>query len=237
MPRVPWEVTREMFLDEREVATLLGAVREAARSVVGRGRMPARLDELIIEGLLFSGLRSSEFCGLTLGDTVIGHGLSAFVVRTPPARARTVHLPQRVADLVRGYAQDLRPRLLPAGVDAHDLGQPFLFNERCRPYKRTGLYRRVVRILDRAGLGRRASIQLLRHTYGYLAYLRTGGNLLFVQRQLGHAHPMVSMVYARFVQESYAGLADRVGAPDAGPESLPANGLPGGTQQESSHDR
>jgi integrase len=53
-------------------------------------------------------------------------------------------------------------------------------------------------------------VQLLRHTYGYLAYRNTGGNLLFVQRQLGHAHPMVTAIYAEFVAESYADLANRV---------------------------
>ena len=85
-----------------------------------------------------------------------------------------------------------------------------MFNERRQPYERTGLYRRVVRILTAAGLKDRASVQLLRHTYGYLAYLKTGGNLLFVQRQLGHAHPMVTVVYARFVDESYADMANMI---------------------------
>jgi hypothetical protein len=66
----------------------------------------------------------------------------------------------------------------------------------------------VVRILTEAGLGDRASVQLLRHTYGYLAYLRTGGNLLFTQRQLGHAHPIVTSIYAQFVPESYSQLAE-----------------------------
>ena len=51
-------------------------------------------------------------------------------------------------------------------------------------------------------------MQLLRHTYGYLAYLRTGGNLLFTQRQLGHAHPIVTSIYAKFVPESYSELAE-----------------------------
>ena len=60
-----------------------------------------------------------------------------------------------------------------------------------------------------AGLGERASVQLLRHTYGYLAYKRTGGSLLFVQRQLGHAHPMVTAIYAQFVDESPTALAER----------------------------
>ena len=71
----------------------------------------------------------------------------------------------------------------------------------------------MVRILDAVGLGDRASVQLLRHTYGYLGYKRSGGNLLFVQRQLGHAHPMVTSVYAQFVDESYAEIANRVGTP------------------------
>ena len=88
--------------------------------------------------------------------------------------------------------------------------QPLLINDRGRPFDRTSLYRRVVRILEAVGLGDRASVQLLRHTYGYLAYKRSGGNLLFVQRQMGHAHPMVTSVYAQFVEESYAEIANRV---------------------------
>jgi integrase len=65
-------------------------------------------------------------------------------------------------------------------------------------------------------LGDRANVQLLRHTYGYLAYVRTGGNLLFVQRQLGHAHPATTAAYAKLVKESYADLAERI-LPAEGP--------------------
>jgi integrase len=93
-------------------------------------------------------------------------------------------------------------------VDPGDPTQPLVYGERRNPIERTGLYRRVVRVLEAVGLGDRASVQLLRHTYGYLAYLSTGGNLLFVQRQLGHAHPMVTSIYAQFVDEPYGALAD-----------------------------
>ena len=84
-------------------------------------------------------------------------------------------------------------------------------NDRGNPFDRTTLYRRVVTILTAAGFGDRARAQLLRHTYGYLAYKRSGGNLLFIQRQMGHAHPMVSSVYAQFVDEDYFHIADRLG--------------------------
>src|SRR5262249_29408742 len=134
----------------------------------------------------------------------------AFHVRGTPREDRTVFIPGRLAELLREYMADTRPQCLPEGVDRRDRSQPLVFNERGRPYERTALYRRVVRTLTAAGLKQRAKVQLLRHTYGYLAYLRTGGNLLFVQRQLGHAHPMVTVIYAEFVEESYADMANAI---------------------------
>jgi site-specific recombinase XerD len=132
-------------------------------------------------------------------------------VRGRAGVARTVWLPQPVGALLRAFIQRHRRAFMPPNVAPDDGGQPLVFNERRRRFERTGLYRRVVRILSEAGLAQRASVQVLRHTYAYLAYLRTGGNLLFVQRQLGHAHPMITALYAHLVPESYADLADRVG--------------------------
>lgn len=210
MPRTNWEVTREMFLDEREVRGLLECVRGPVEACTGRHRAIAMLDQFIVEGLLYSGLRSSEFCHLTLADTCLGHGQPAFRVTGTGGPGRTVFVPEALNKLILRYVAKVRPHFLPKGVAPDDLGQALVFNERRQPYERTGLYRRVVKILTGAGLKDRASVQLLRHTYGYLAYLKTGGNLLFVQQQLGHAHPMVTVVYAKFVQESHADLANLI---------------------------
>ncbi len=210
MKRAPWEITREMFLSVQEVEHLLSHVRGQAEQASSRDRPGARLDQVIVESLLFSGLRNSEFCSLCLGDTPAVHGRPVFEVRGPHRDPRTVYIPTDLADLVCRFAREVRPLLLPEDVDPADPQQPLVFNDRRRPFERTGLYRRVVRILGACGLGERASVQLLRHTYGYLAYLRTGGNLLFVQRQLGHAHPMVTVVYAQFVNERYEELAKRI---------------------------
>lgn len=205
----PWDITKDMFLSLGEVETLLTLVRSAEAAAEPEQAISARIDRLIVECLLFSGLRSSEFCKLRLADTPEGQSRPSFQVAG--RNAREVFLPSRLSELIRAYAEEVRPGLLPECADHEDGALPFLYHERRRPYERTGLYRRVVSILDRAGLGDRASVQLLRHTYGYLAYLRTGGNLVFVQRQLGHAHPMVTMVYADLVPESYEELASRVG--------------------------
>lgn len=205
-----WKLDRSMVLSAAEANALLSSVQGRADDTSGRGRDTALLDVLIIEALLLSGLRNSEFCSLNVSDTIVETGVSAFVVRGQGGRGRNVYVPERVSELVWEYVHEVRPGFLPAGIDPGDREQPLVFNEHRRPFERTGLYRRVVKILTDAGLGERASVQLLRHTYGYLTYLATGGNLLFVQRQLGHAHPRITSVYARLVEESYAELAERV---------------------------
>ena len=208
MPRSPWDITDDMFLSVDESESLVAHVRNAEALVRGRDRLVASLDRLIVEVLLYSGLRNSEFCRLSLADTMLGHRESSLIVRGPGRERRTVFVPGALSKLITTYARDTRPKFLPDRVAEDDLSRPLVLNEHRRPFERTGLYRRVVRILTQAGLADRASVQLLRHTYGYLAYLRTGGNLLFVQRQLGHAHPMITSIYAQFVPESYADMAD-----------------------------
>lgn len=219
--RVPWEITRDMLLAPSEVRRLVQHLRRRVQDssgTDGSSRPAAILDRVIVEGLLFSGLRCSEFCRLRLADAHLTGRPPTLTVRG--GGGRTVFLPRHVARLFEAYRRELRPnawRGNPAGRDRPDA--PLILNERGRAYERTGLYRRVVAVLTAAGLGARASVQLLRHTYGYLAYLRTGGNLLFVQRQLGHAHPMITAVYASLVDEDYASLAESVAAELAAPVS------------------
>jgi len=192
-----WTLTEASFLKLEEVSLLLQRIRERERA---ESSHPVFLtDRLIVEGLLFSGLRNTEFCSLALGNTVVGRKQSIFVVAGTPKQDRVVHVPDFVSDLVKRYAKEVRPGLLREEFSPDDPAVPLLLNERGRPYERTALYRRVLRILADVGFGARASVQLLRHTYGFLAYKQTGGNLLFVQQQLGHAHPMVTAVYADFV--------------------------------------
>lgn len=205
-----WQLSSKMFLSVEESARLLQHVRSSPEITSKRRQIAVELDRLVIEGLLFSGLRTTEFCHLKVGDTIIGRGESVFVVSGLRGRDRTVYVPRDVSSLVERFVAQIRPALLPEGIDPADLSAHLIYGQRKNRMERTGLYRRVVRVLAAAGLGKQASVQLLRHTYGYLAYMRSGGNLLFVQRQLGHAHPMVTAIYAQFVEESYQSIAESV---------------------------
>ncbi|QDT57067.1 site-specific tyrosine recombinase XerC [Caulifigura coniformis] len=212
MSKTPWILTREMFLDEQELGDLIESLACAIGTAVRSDRDSALLDQLIVACLSLSGLRNSEFCNLRLVDADLGSRRPFFCVAGTRTEDRKVHIPRLLARLAKQYISGPRSRFLPTGMDAKDENQALILSEKGRPFDRTVLYRRVVKILSSHGLGERASVQLLRHTYGYLAYKRTGGNLLFTQRQLGHAHPMVTAIYQQFVTEDYSTLADQVGA-------------------------
>lgn len=207
----PWEITADMFLSEDEAAALQVFLARQEQLADTHQQIGRTVDRLIVEILLSSGLRNSELCHLRIADTIVGHGESALKVTGTSKEDRTVYIPKAISELIQRFVKQTRPQCLPEGADPADLQQPLILNERGRVYDRTALYRRVVRILTEAGLEDRASVQLLRHTYGFLAYKRTGGNLLFVQKQLGHAHPMVTAVYSRFVEHPPGELAELVG--------------------------
>lgn len=209
-PSAPWEITEEMFLDEIETQQLRDDLARREREADPSSRTAAVVDRLIVELLLCSGLRNSELCRLRVADTIVGHGESALTIYEGTELNRTVYIPTATSKRIDQFVKQVRPNCLSPETKPNDLQQPLILNERRKPYDRTALYRRVVRILTDAGLADRASVQLLRHTYGYLAYKRTGGNLLFVQRQLGHAHPMVTAVYAQFVEHPPADLAEKI---------------------------
>jgi len=207
LPSTPWEINESMFLSEAEVDNLLRYLRDVERESPPSERNRRMIDRLIIEILVFSGIQNSELCRLKVDDTEAGHGQPYLRIDSTSPEARYVYLPNALSREISNYVYGSRSEMI-QDRERDETAQVLIVNERGRPYDRTALYRRVVRILSAAGLGDRASVQLLRHTYGFLAYKRSQGNLLFVQQQLGHAHPMVTAVYAQFVQFSYAKLAD-----------------------------
>jgi len=211
MVSAPWELTDEMFLDEDEASQLCTYLDRKVDQSDGSTKVSAIVDRVIIETLLFSGLRNTEFCRLQVADTIVGLSQSVIRVTDDQGNGRIVHVPRSVSELIESYVTETRPSCLPEGIAPKDLHQPLVLNERGNIYDRTALYRRVVRILSGANLEERASVQLLRHSYGYLAYKRTCGNLLFVQQQLGHSHPMVTAVYSQFVEHPPDKLAELVG--------------------------
>ena len=143
-------------------------------------RSPLGLRDLaILSVLLDTGLRSSELCRLRVADLDLASG-EVRVRGGKGARDRTVALGQRARSMVDRYLQLARP--WPDDPDP-DADRVFLTRQR-RPFTRYTLGRVLKRLAGRAKL---ANIHphRFRHTFG-VTYLRAGGDVLTLQRILGH---------------------------------------------------
>src|SRR5260370_10610720 len=123
MIQLPWQVTRQMFLSEDEVDRLLGHLSQMAQRAES-GEITEYVDEVIVQSLLFSGLRNSEFCRLTLADTFMGTRKSVFQVLGTPREDRDVVIPRTLNDLVRRFVAEIRPNCLREGESPRDLALP-----------------------------------------------------------------------------------------------------------------
>jgi integrase/recombinase XerD len=164
--------------------------REAASALVEAPdtRRPAGVrDRAVLELLYATGMRASECLGLRLEDVNLSAG---YVVCTGKgARQRLVPAGAEALTWVRRYLREVRP----GHTRRRDSGHLFV-NPRGGPLSRQSLWALVRRAAAAAGLRRRVSPHMLRHSFA--SHLLEGGaDLRSVQAMLGHADISTTQIY------------------------------------------
>src|SRR5262249_2193629 len=137
----PWEVTADMFLSEAESESLLDHVRSRERTAADNWRVRATVDRLIIELLLFSGLRNSEVCHLRVVDARSELPQSAIRVVGTPKQDRLVYIPRELCEFIAQFVKSVRPECALSQKSGGVQREPLILNERGKSYDRTALYR------------------------------------------------------------------------------------------------
>jgi integrase/recombinase XerD len=151
-------------------------------------RRPAGVrDRAILELLYATGMRASECMGLRLEDLNLGAGYA--VCTGKGARQRLVPVGAEALAWVRRYLRDVRPR----AARRRDCGRLFL-NPSGGPLSRQSLWTLVRRAAATAGLARRVSPHVLRHSFAS-HLLQGGADLRSVQAMLGHADISTTQIY------------------------------------------
>jgi integrase/recombinase XerD len=164
----------------RESAALLVEAPDTRRAAGIR-------DRAVLELLYATGMRVSECRGLRLEDLNLGAG---YVVCTGKgAKQRLVPVGAEALAWVRRYVRDVRPR----HTRRRDSGHLFV-NPRGAALSRQSLWALVRRAAAAAGLKRRVSPHVLRHSFA--SHLLEGGaDLRSVQAMLGHADISTTQIY------------------------------------------
>jgi len=151
-------------------------------------RRPAGVrDRAILELLYATGMRASECLGLGLEDLNLAAG---YVVCTGKGgKQRLVPVGAEASAWTRRYLREVRPR----DVRRRDCGRLFV-NPRGGPLSRQSLWTLVRRAATGAGLRRRVSPHVLRHSFA-THLLEGGADLRAVQAMLGHADISTTQIY------------------------------------------
>jgi integrase/recombinase XerD len=164
--------------------------RESASALVEAPdtRRPAGVrDRAILELLYATGMRASECMGLSLEDLNLSAGY--VVCMGKGGKQRLVPVGGEALEWTRRYLRDVRPR----DARRRDSGRLFV-NPRGGPLSRQSLWTLVRRAAAGAGLKRRVSPHVLRHSFA-THLLEGGADLRAVQAMLGHADISTTQIY------------------------------------------
>ena len=151
------------------------------------GRAAGVRDRALLELLYATGMRASECLGLSLEDINFSAG---YVICTGKGRKqRLVPVGAEALGWVRSYLREVRPRL----TRKRDCGRLFV-NGRGGPLSRQSLWTIVRRAAVAAGIRRRVSPHVLRHSFA-THLLEGGADLRAVQVMLGHADIGTTEIY------------------------------------------
>jgi integrase/recombinase XerC len=155
----------------------------------------ARRDHLLVDLMLSTGIRLSAALALTDADVDLERG-ELVVQHAKGNRVERVILGRDVRDHLVGYLAERRPGPLFPGKDGQAMS-------------RRHAVRQLRGWMVRAGCQGHASPHCLRHDFARRLYSRTG-DVLLVQRALGHRSIASTVVYARADESSVRAALDAV---------------------------
>jgi integrase/recombinase XerD len=147
-------------------------------------------DRTILELFYATGVRRSELVRLCLYDVDFSRG-TVFVREGKGRKDRVVPAGERTLAWLTKYLREVRPRL----ACGRDRGELFL-NETGAALSADRVGAMVRRCLEHAGLHKRGSCHLLRHTMATLM-LEGGADVRYVQEMLGHSNLETTAIYTR----------------------------------------
>jgi integrase/recombinase XerD len=155
---------------------------------------PGVRDRALLELLYATGMRASECLGLRLEDVNLSAGYVTCMGKG--RKQRLVPAGEEAIAWVKRYLGEVRPRL----VRRRDCGRLFV-NPRGQALSRQSLWSIVRRAAAAAGIRRRVSPHVLRHSFA--SHLLEGGaDLRAVQVMLGHADIGTTQIYTHLPSDA-----------------------------------
>lgn len=197
-PLLPRRKRLPRTLSRSETRFLLSG-RAASGAARGNGNPPFRI---IVQLLVATGMRVGELCRLRLDD--VAPDGSVLRIHGKGARDRVAYVTDAGLrlDLRRTLEDRRRSPVTAAATNA------FFLNRHGAPLRPQSVRAKLKRLASEAGLGRRVTPHMLRHTAATLL-IETGVDIRFVQRLLGHSSIATTEIYTHVSDEALRRTLER----------------------------
>lgn len=184
-------------------STTAALTRREAEDLLGAAREHSPRAHALVDLLLSTGMRISE----ALGARTSALAADRLVIVRKGGKAAVIPLPEHTVEALRVMAGSTGKELARG-----DEAERWLFATASgRPWDRTDAAKVLTRLALKAGLGKRVSPHVLRHTHATLA-LELGVALHHLQDSLGHTDPRTTRRYDHTRHRLEHSSAHRVGA-------------------------
>lgn len=162
------------YLSEKDASRL---IEEASKRNLTTG--------VIISILAHTGIRVGELCNLKISDVDLSESI-IYIHSGKGDRDRIVIIPRECKDLLSEY--------LPQRFRSSNGSDALILSRRGSKFDSSTIERIVRKLGKDAGIGKKVTPHVLRHTFA-TAVLRNGGDIRFIQQLLGHASVATTQIY------------------------------------------
>ncbi len=201
-----YNIDREKILDHDQRSKLLKTCREKAELDLLHGRETWIKRYMLVNLVLFTGLRVSEIANLKIGDIELNTKDPYLIVRNGKrGKKRDVYLDK---ELVRHLKNFISWKKKTMGEEVKDYS-PLFIGRNGKHCAVITLMKSFKRAIEESNLPLHFSIHSARHTYATFL-LHATNNLRYVQKQLGHSKISMTALYADVLPSENGNLANMI---------------------------
>jgi len=206
MNSTSYKIDREKILDHDQRSKLLKTCRDKAELDLLHGRETWIKRYMLVDLVLFTGLRVAEVANLKIGDIELTTKDPYLIVRKGKrGKKRDVYLDKELVNHLKTFIT-WKKKTMGEGVENDS---PLFMGRNGKHCAVITLMKSFKRAIEESHLPLHFSIHSARHTYATFL-LHTTNNLRYVQKQLGHSKISMTALYADVLPSENGNLANKI---------------------------
>ena len=206
MKSTSYKIDREKILDHDQRSKLIKTCKNKAELDLLHGRETWIKRYMLVNLVLFTGLRVSEIANLTIGDIELNTKDPYLIVRNGKrGKKRDVYLDKELVRHLKNFISWKKKTM----CEAIEVDSPLFTGRNGGHCAAITLMKSFKRAIEESNLPLHFSIHSARHTYATFL-LHATNNLRYVQKQLGHSKISMTALYADVLPSENGNLANMI---------------------------